>query len=110
MAGALVLFIGWTASGPSKWRLGEVGLAWDGSTARWRMEQQRVAWRGGVAPCKKARGAWQVKGEPASVPGGEFEVHRGPRWPWTVSTVRRRRMVRRGRGTEEGEMEVGAHV
>ena len=101
-AGSLVLFIGWRAPGRSEWHLGKLGLARDGSTVRWQREQRRGAWRGGVAPCQKARGACQVKGEPASRTGGVFEVHRGPSWPWAASTVRRRRVVRRGRETGEG--------
>ena len=46
--------------------------------ARWQTEGRRCAWRGGVARRQQAKGAWQVGEKPASMPGGEFEVHWGP--------------------------------
>jgi hypothetical protein len=61
-----------------------------------------MAGRRGASPAGQGRVASGGE-KPASVPGGEFEVHWGPRWTWTASTVRRRRVVRRGREQGRGD-------
>ena len=43
------VLIGQRAPGRGEWRLGEVDLVRDDSTAGWRSKQRRCAWRGGVA-------------------------------------------------------------
>ena len=88
-AGSLVLFIGWRAPGRSEWCLGEVGLAWDDSTARWRREQMRGAWRGGAADRGGIGDAFLRKEGPRGRPGGLGglpRVHLAADALWTRST------------------------
>jgi hypothetical protein len=82
----------------------------DGSTVRCRREQWRSAWRGGVARRQQAKGTWHVVEKPASMPGGEFEVHWGVQMD--VDGVHRT-LVASGalrQRAGKGEMKVGAYL